>query len=617
MAGTPIRFVPLDGVPDADARGVGEFHFDDGQVEVLEDPEMADLVKSYQNELPALEAQFAQPQALPDLRLASNDPGFALSPEQMAMTSAAPENVPPPTALEVTNRGRVDAGLAPLPASAPPGSDVVKPPAAPMSSGSSRAPQLEAPPSDAEMAAEFHRRAGAQALQGGYVQGRAAGYSPAQRTGALDPEVARRQADERGGAAANVLTETDRARQAEADSLRKQALDQAMRIEVDRAARQREFDEAQTKRQRLVAEKKKINDAKVDTSFAQGNGFRQMLGFLGSALLGATGSDAGLRMMQQNIDSYVDQQMKIRGSKLADLGDELENADQVAAGAKAQLYQLAMREAESTGKLYQAAGIEHNTPAILAGLKEKYIEQEQAHEVASMGKTVETYHEAVRGGRTGPKYGEAAKHLEAAAKLQPTDTGKSPLDGLTSAEEKDFIARVEGLADAEDSLNEIDQNVGVQRDGAGNVVNRKELGNIEGAGFFGGRTPDSFSSEKGAALSRHQRRLVQAQVKAMSGAAATDVERAEYGKNLPLADEKDFINSTTEERRRWHRNYSKAVSLYGQERVDQFMRGYRGTRGGINKQSGRAPAVEAQREVWRRDSDESTEPDMGDAEASR
>ena len=80
-----VRFVPLEGVPDADARGAGSFHWDDGKVDVLEDPEMADLVKSYQDDLPGLEQLHASLpgglNALPDMRLASNDPGF---------TSAAP-----------------------------------------------------------------------------------------------------------------------------------------------------------------------------------------------------------------------------------------------------------------------------------------------------------------------------------------------------------------------------------------------------------------------------------------------------------------------------------------------------------------------------------------------
>lgn len=642
------RFIPLDGVPDADLRGAGTFHFDDGTSMVAEDPELADLVKSYQDTLPQLEQLHAALpgglHSLPDQRLASNDPsfmpggGFSLSPEQLAMTGAAPENTTPvlPAAFDPANasgirdlaekRAAFDAPLGQL-HNAPAGAEMPAAAApAPVSTSprhaSSGAPNVQAtgsdfapPPSDASRAADLHRLAGEQALRGNYVPGQRAGYSPAQRSDFLPQDIADRQAQERAASNQGVLTSTEQARMQEADRLRKSALDEAMRITVQRADEQRRQDEAEAKRQRLVDERNKLNDAKIDQSFAQGDGFRQAMALLGSALLGATGSDAGLRMIQQNIDGHVRQQMQVRGSKLQALGEELGDANQVAAGARAKLYELAGREAQNAGKLYDAAGIEHNTPAVLKGIAADQLKNEQEQERRSLGKTLETYHQGRAAGRTGPNLGEAAKQYEAADKLSPKGEGKSPLEGLTSAEEKDFIARVEGLADSEHSLNELDQNIGISRDAAGNVVNKKKIGNIEGAGFFGGRVPDSFSSEKGAALARERRRLVQAQVKASSGAAATDVEREEYGKGVPLDDEKDLVNSTTEERRKWQKNYAKLVSLYGQERADSFLNHYRGTRASINAQRGQSPSSSsAKGRVLQIDPED---PNMGDAEASR
>jgi hypothetical protein len=623
------KFVPLDGVPDADARGAGTFHFDDGSFQVAEDPELADLVKSYQDTLPQLE----QAHALPDQRLASNDLdpsaygadpfGQATAPAQVAdfLGNAAPD-LGPSIALRQSYQGPTPVSSAPVAPDAGShaaitGAEAASRAAAPAPSGVQQtASDFAAPPSDAQRAADLHRMAGEQALRGSYVPGQKEGYSPAQRSDFLPQDIADRQAQERATANEGVLSSTEQARMQEADRLRKVALDDSMRIAVQRADEQRRQDEAEAKRQRLIDERNKLNDAKIDQSFAQGDGFRQAMALVGSALLGATGSDAGLRMIQSNIDGHVRQQMQVRGSKLQALGEELGDANQAAAGARSKLYELAGREAAAAGKLYDAAGIEHNTPAILQGIKAKQVEAEQEHERRSLGKTVETYHQGRAAGRTGPNLGEAAKQFEAANKLSPQEEAKAT-EGLERGEIPDFIARMEGLADAEHALNEIDQNIGIQRDGAGDVANAKEIraGNIEGAGFFGGRTPDSLSSEKGSALSREQRRLIQAQVKASSGAAATDAEREEYGKNLPLGDEKDLVNSTTEERRRWQKNYAKAVSLYGQDRVDRFMGGYRGTRGKINAQRGQAPAVSsAKGRVLQIDPDE---PDMSDAEAMR
>jgi hypothetical protein len=313
-------------------------------------------------------------------------------------------------------------------------------------------------------------------------------------------------------------------------------------------------------------------------------------------MLGATGSQAGLNAIAQDIDRDLRKKMLVRGNQLEALAAELGDEEQAIAGAKAKLWGLLEREAANTGRLYDAAGIEHNTPAVIAEIKQRALAEDQEQERLSLGKTVETYHEARAGGRTGPNLDDAAKHYEKAAELNPA-AGDLGLDELAADQRKDFVARMEGLSDAEHSLNEIDQFIGIQRDGAGNVANREQIEKkgIEGAGFFGGRTPDEFSSERGAGLSRETRRLIQAQVKASSGAAATDAERAEYGKNLPLVDEKDLLNSTTEERRKWHKNYAKAVELYGQDRVDRFLRGYRGTRGRINAQRGKAPPAQSAR----------------------
>lgn len=629
-----VRFAPLDGVPDADQRGAGTFHYDDGSSMVAEDPELADLVKSYQDTLPQLEALHqALPgglHSLPDQRLASNDAftdpsilgtdafGGSNSPAQVAdfLGNAKPDTGPS-IALREAYTGPTP-GTTPSVAP-PPGSHAAETAAlsGQRQPGPSGAPGIQStasdfapPPSDASRAAELHRLAGEQALRGAYVPGQRAGYSPGSRTGALDPEVARRQAQERGEAGDNVLSATEQARADEADLLRKSALQDAMRIEVQKAEQQRVVDEAEVKRQRLQAERKRINDEPIDHTYAQGNHFRQALALLGSALLGATGSDAGLRMIQGNIDGYVDQEMKRKGSRLQALAEDLGSEEQAIAGAKAKLWGLVEKEAVPAGKLYDAAKIEHQTPAVVAEAKARRVAEEGEYERQSLGKKTEVYHQGRVGGRTGPNLGEAAKQYEAANKLTPKEEAEVTA-GLSSDEEKDFRTRMEGIADAEHALNEIDQNIGIQRDAAGNATNKHEIGqgNIEGAGFLGGRTPNAALSEKGSALNRAVLRMTRANVKATSGFSASDEEFTRAEKDTPLTDEKDLVNALDEKRRELASARAKAQTLYG-GRVDRYLGGYRGNRARIGAQRGQSSGLEhARGRVLQLDRDDPAPPE--------
>lgn len=474
-----VRFVPLDGVPDADARGAGEFHWDDGKVDVAEDPELADLVKSYQDTLPQLEAQTK----LPDLRLASNDPGFALSPEQQAMTAASPGDpslVPPPPKFDpiqdlADKQAAFDAGVRPAPTPvrvAVPSAPAIQPTAS----------DLPAPPTDASRAADLHRMAGQEALRGKYVPGQKAGYVPGQRTGALDPALAARQAQERGAVGATLAEETERARAAEAEGLRQAALGEAMKISVQKAEQERIAEEAKVKAMRLKDERKRLNDEPIDRSFAQGNEFRQAMAILGSALLGATGSDTGIRMIQSNIDGWVAQQLKIRGSKLQALAEELGSEEQAAAGAKAKLYALAEKETANSGKLYDAAKIEHQTPAVLAEMKARRVENEQQYERESLGKTTEVYQQGRAAGRTGPNFDAAAKQYDAAAKSsEPT---KADEDKRKATEERG--RKVAGLERIRDTLARGEQSGALQ-----SVVGwQDKLGANSVQEFFGGLPAD-------------------------------------------------------------------------------------------------------------------------------
>lgn len=415
----PIRFQPLDGIPDADERGAGTFHFDDGTSIVGEDPELASLVKSYQADIPELQNIQAGLDSVPDQRMASNDPIGSVfgedpfgdnKPSEATDAGGAQAADFLGNAEEYTPKARgyipeTNAAYRAAPAAEP----------APVTGG---APMPATPPpnTDAQNAAELHRLAAEQALRGGYVQGHAAGYTPAQRSGALDPEVAKRQTEQRGASNQELVDTTIQARQSQADLLRQSALQEAMRLTVQRADQERAQREAEAKRQRLLDERRKVNDAQIDTSFAQGDSFRQVMAVMGAALLGAVGSDTGLRMIESNIDRHVRKEMQVRGSKLQALAEEIGSEEQVVNAAKARIYELMEKQAGATQKTLRAADIENQTPAVIAELKRRALDSDQAFERESLGKTTEVYRQAQAGGRTGPDLKGAAAQYEAAAK---------------------------------------------------------------------------------------------------------------------------------------------------------------------------------------------------------
>ena len=431
----PIRFRPLDGIPDADQRGAGTFEFDDGTSMVAEDPELASLVKSYQSDIQELQNLQAGLDAIPDQRLAANDAtddpigsvfgadpfgDNPVNPETLdanpAFNPAAPiAPAEPKPEQRGVPKSVVDFSQPSEPVESPKARGYIPPGSA--GSASYSAP-MPTPPdmTDAGKAAELHRLAAEQALRGTYTPGRAAGYTPAQRTGRLDPEVAATQQEDRAASNTELLGTTAQARQSQADLLRQSALQEAMRLTVQREDQMRQQREAEQKRQRLLDERRKVNDAEIDTTFAQGDSFRQVMAVMGAALLGAVGSDAGLRMIESNIDRHVRKEMQVRGSKLQALAEEIGSEEQVVSAAKARIYELMEKQAGVTQKTLQAAEIENQTPAVLAELKRRALDNDQQFVRESLGKTTEVYQQAQRGGFSGPNLDKAAAHYDAAVK---------------------------------------------------------------------------------------------------------------------------------------------------------------------------------------------------------
>jgi hypothetical protein len=493
----PIRFRPLDGIPDADQRGAGTFEFDDGTSMVAEDPELASLVKSYQADIPELQNLQAGLDAVPDMRLAAND---ATDDPIGSVFGADPfgDNPVDPASLDTNpafNPAAPIAPAAPVPEQrgvpksvadfSQPSAPVEAPaargyiPPGPASSASYSAPMATPPDmTDAGKAAELHRLAGEQALRGTYTPGRAAGYTPAQRTGRLDPEVATAQGEARAASNEELANTTTQARQSQADLLRQSALQEAMRLTVQREDQQRMQREAEQKRQRLLDERRAVNNAEIDTTFAQGDSFRQVMAVMGAALLGAVGSDAGLRMIESNIDRHVRKEMQVRGSKLQALAEEIGSEEQVVSAAKARIYELMEKQAGVTQKTLQAAEIENQTPAVLAELKRRALDNDQQFERESLGKVTEVYQQAQRGGFSGPNLDKAASHYDAAVK-----------SGQGAKPDKATVDAQKGLAELKRLRDNLKR--GQQSGALKSVVGwQDKLGANSVQDFFGGLPPE-------------------------------------------------------------------------------------------------------------------------------
>jgi flagellum-specific peptidoglycan hydrolase FlgJ len=165
-------------------------------------------------------------------------------------------------------------------------------------------------------------------------------------------------------------------------------------------------------------------DIKTDLVSAQGD-IGAAFSILGAAMLGAIGSDAGLRMIDNSISTNVNKQINMRDSKLRILADQLGSTQQAMAAGKAQLYKIAADKAEATMRLTKADAFEAQTPEILAGLRQKQQLYEQEQQRISLGKTLEKAPEA-----RAPAPADVQKYGEAAASNAQT---KRDLDRAANA----------------------------------------------------------------------------------------------------------------------------------------------------------------------------------------
>lgn len=247
---------------------------------------------------------------------------------------------------------------------------------------------------------------GSITMDGGGSSG--SGMVPYQREGALPPEVANRQASELSAANDATLQAEQQARADEVRIEREAGLKEMARLKAQRDSEEDKIREQQEKGERWRKEQTETEQTDIKTGLVEARGgLGAMMAVIGAALVKG---DSGLRMIDQMIDRSVKNQIDKRDSKLNRLAKQLGSSEQAIAAGKAASYKLAADMAEQTVKLTKADVYEKQSPAVIAGLRQKQLEKEQEQERISLGKLIER--------APTPAKGADPKMLEAYGKLR-------------------------------------------------------------------------------------------------------------------------------------------------------------------------------------------------------
>jgi hypothetical protein len=381
----PVRFTPLEGSMPED--GIGDLVYDDGTTRFIQDPELASMVSTYQDHLPASPAAMrGSGEFGPDQRTAAITAATPGANQVVGALNAQGASMPAPAPIS----------LAPEPVA----------PAAPAAASPVAASPPAPPP--APTATDLYSVAAADALQPKVIPGQAAGWSPAQRSGVLPEDVATRQAGERQQADDDVLAQTELAREVEAEETRKQGLLDYVRKQNDIDLAKREQAEALAKKARYETERREVENTRIADDLSHQGPLRNALAVLGAAMLGFTGSDAGLRMIEGAVDRHVRTQIGQRDSKLRRLAEQMGSEEQVIAAAKEQYYRALEQQAASLQQMSKGRVMSAQTPAVLAVLRQKQTDAAHAAERESLGKQTDVYQQGRAPQVVGPDYAKAA-----------------------------------------------------------------------------------------------------------------------------------------------------------------------------------------------------------------
>jgi flagellum-specific peptidoglycan hydrolase FlgJ len=222
------------------------------------------------------------------------------------------------------------------------------------------------------------------------MQQMSGGFQPYERQGALPQDMMQRQLGAMGAQQDATLSAMMQGRADEARMVNEFTLQQLAQNEVQRMEEERKIAEQQAKVERFRQEQQALVDMDIETDLISARGpIGALFMVAGAALLGGTGSDAGLRMIERTIDQHVRKQVNQRDTKLGLLAEQIGNAQQAIAFGKSAIYKsLAERTdllAQKTkNDVYEAQG-----PALAEQFKQKSLSELQNAEKESMGKLIE------------------------------------------------------------------------------------------------------------------------------------------------------------------------------------------------------------------------------------
>lgn len=553
----PLFFEPDPEYPDSDLLGFGDLIYPDGRREYLPgDPELARMLDRPPG------AGGGQPLLSPG----------AYTPEQLAGPPPTIETAQGP--MQVTPQG-----FEPVPAIDPSRRPDVQPAGPMVEQGNSFRPEGSLPGLGADEGAPLDMGASQQApaplldpssnytpeqlagppptvrgADGTEYQVTPQGMVPVGREGALPPDVAAEQLGQLGAQQQATLQASEQARAEEARLMQEYTAERMAEVETERMKREQEIAEQQAKVERWNGERQQLADMEIETDLVAARGpIGAAFGILGAALLGAVGSDAGLRMIDKAIDTNVREQVRRRDTKLGLLGEQIQSSQQAIAMGKSKLYEALANRAELMAQKTKNDIYEAQTPAIIESLRQKQLEEMQKAEQDSLGKLIEKVPtppppvpQAARQG-----YGEAA------------------------------AAQTEGERNVMRALNAIG---GTFDPKTGRITNRDEIlkNGIPGVGTF-----DSFMQELGTKLpwglgaipqatdtaitsqeGLDVRSALQAMIEAEAarinpGKAPTDADRTAAARSLGLNSEKGVIDALERSLNSFERTRAQNISTFG------------------------------------------------------
>jgi hypothetical protein len=238
------------------------------------------------------------------------------------------------------------------------------------------------------------------------------------REGALPPDVQAQQLGALGQAQQATLAANEQAR-ADTARIQQEAFAQEMGVnEARKQAIQQEQQEQTAKVQRWETERQQWAEMEVDKSLSGAQGtFGAALSVLGAALLSSTGSDVGLRMIENSINRHVQGQMQRRDSMLRIYAERIGDPQQAIKMAKSEMYKITADRAELMTKKTANDVYEAQSPAIISGLREKHVAEMNEAQRIGMGKTIEKLPERAKPVEPAAlqKYGELRRERDAAS----------------------------------------------------------------------------------------------------------------------------------------------------------------------------------------------------------